>query len=200
MVPVRIWRRVTGALRLCELSAPRAACQPAPRPYDRFVPTLWLLRHAKSSWSDPKLPDRDRPLAPRGREAAYRLARYAASAGVRPRLVLCSPARRARETLDAMLAGLGAAVVLYEESLYRAGADELLARLREVPAGVESLLLVGHNPGLADLLARLGGAEARRTVGAKLPTGALARLELDGPWRELERAALAAYVVPRELP
>ena len=164
------------------------------------MPHLYLLRHAKSSWDDPTLADRDRPLANRGREATARLARYAERTGVRPQLALCSPARRTRETLDAMRGALGKRMqILYEEQLYMADVQELIDRLRSVPADVEAVIVVGHNPGMEHLLLRLGGHEAEREIGTKFPTGALATLEVDGPWERLEHARLVDYVVPRNL-
>ena len=165
---------------------------------------LYLLRHAKSSWDDASLPDHERPLAPRGKKAAKAMAGHLHREGVRPALVLCSSSVRARETFARIAKAIGKDVpVEFDEALYGAGAGELLERLRAVPAGVHSILLVGHNPavqGLALGLAR-GGAERAR-LEEKFPTGALATLELDvESWAEVEpgRGELAAYVVPREL-
>lgn len=161
---------------------------------------LYLLRHAKSSWEDARLDDRDRPLAPRGRRAAKQLAAYARRERIRPQLVLCSPARRTRETLEEILPALGRkAEVSFEDELYMADAGDLLARLRGIPDDVESVLLVGHNPGIQELLSLLAGHEAEGRVGDKVPTGALATLEHDGSWHTLRHAGLVDYVVPREL-
>ena len=165
------------------------------------MPELLLLRHAKSSWDDPGLSDAERPLAPRGRKAAKRLARYLEREGLRPELVLCSPARRTRETLEAILPALGSPEVGLEDGLYGADAGDLLARLRRIPARVRCAMLVGHNPALQDLVLDLcpGGGERRR-VEEKLPTGALAVLEVPA-WDALGpgRAALTRLVLPREL-
>ena len=162
--------------------------------------TVYLLRHAKSSWDEPGLADRDRPLAPRGRKAAKLVARHLDREGVRPELVLCSPARRARETLDRVLAALGSPEVVFDERLYGATDRELLARIREVPETVGSVLLVGHNPGLADLLALLAGSGLDRPD--EVPTAALATLTFDAAsWRDIGPGGgrLDGYVVPREL-
>ena len=161
---------------------------------------LHLLRHAKSSWDEPGLPDHERPLAPRGRKAAKKLARYLRDQEVRPDLVLCSSARRTRETLERTRSSLGEPVVEIEDGLYGAGSDDLLARLRGVPEGVGSALLIGHNPGLQDLALALAPSEPPLT--ARFPTGALASFALAGPWAQLgeAQAELTAYVVPRELP
>ena len=113
---------------------------------------LYVLRHAKSSWDDPTLRDRDRPLAPRGRKAAKRIARWAAKHGVRPELVVCSNAVRAQETLRRVLPGLGEPAVWIEVTLYAAGVETLLQRVRALPKEVDSVMIVGHNPGLMELL------------------------------------------------
>lgn len=158
---------------------------------------VWLLRHAKSSWDDPTLADHDRPLSPRGRKAAKRMGSWAAGNGVRPDLVLCSSALRARATLDLVRAGLGNPEAEFDMALYHAPADDLLVRLRTVREAVTDLLLVGHNPALHDLACLLAppGLEA-------FPTGALAefRLAID-TWPEVCAgcALLGALVLPRSL-
>ncbi len=165
---------------------------------------MFLLRHAKSSWADPALADHDRPLAPRGRRAAKRIADYVRSEGVRPALVLCSSARRARETLTELNEALGdQAEVLVTDDLYGADAGEILHRLGEVDQNIASVMIVGHNPGLHDLALELtgdGAAAAISQLHTKFPTGALATLHV-GPirWGELGagQAYLASLVLPR---
>ena len=169
-----------------------------PRLETQAVKRVWLLRHAKSSWDEPELADHDRPLAPRGRKAAKRMARWASDNGVRPELVLCSTALRARATLDLVLDGLGEPEVAIERRLYHAWADDLLERLRGVSAGVDGVLLVGHNPGLHELARLLSppGPDG-------FPTGALAELRLAiDAWPAVQPgcAELAWLVVPRSLP
>jgi phosphohistidine phosphatase len=166
--------------------------------------TLYLLRHAKSSWDDPELPDRERPLAPRGRRAAKRIAKHLVRDGIEPELVLCSPAVRARGTLELVQPAFaeGTAVRL-EPGLYGASVDGLLELLRRVPDDVASVMLVGHNPGLQDLALELASSGAELTrLEEKFPTAALATitLETDG-WSTLSRAdaVLTAYVVPKQL-
>lgn len=158
--------------------------------------TLYLLRHLKSSWDEQALADRDRPLAPRGRKAGKKMARHLEKAGAAPELVLCSPALRTRETLDAVRGALGEPEVRFDERLYAAWEDELLDVLRGVEPGVGSVLVIAHNPGLEDLAAALTGVRQE-----KFPTGALATLSFDGEWADLESGAceLAAFVVPRGL-
>ena len=163
-----------------------------------MVKRVWLLRHAKSSWDDLGLADHDRPLAPRGRKAAKRMARWASDNGVRPELVLCSTALRARATLDLVVHALGDHEIEIEEGLYHASGAELLERLRTVRVSVTEVLLIGHNPGLHELAGLLAppGPEA-------FPTGALAELRLAiDTWPEISPgcAHLEGLLVPRSLP
>jgi phosphohistidine phosphatase len=170
------------------------------------VKDLFLLRHAKSSWADTSLPDHDRPLAPRGTKATRALARHLRESNVRPALVLCSTAVRARQTLDGVSASLGDDVdIWFEDDLYGATDDELLDRVRRLPAAVPSVMVVGHNPGLEDLaLTLIGGGDERALahLHTKFPTGALASLLLPADWKNLGagEARLTGYVVPRDLP
>lgn len=160
---------------------------------------LHVLRHAKSSWDDPGLEDHERPLAPRGRKAGKRLAKYLRREGIQPELVLCSSSRRTRETLELIRSALGDAVIVIEGGLYASDCDRLLTRLRELPETAGSVLIIGHNPGLQDL-ARTLAPEATR-LAEKFPTCALATFALDAPWPLLgdAPATLVSYVVPREL-
>jgi phosphohistidine phosphatase len=163
--------------------------------------TLYLLRHAKSSWDNPALPDRERPLAPRGLRDAKRIAKHIGRLGITPALVLCSTALRTQETLDLLRPMLADAAVQVEEQLYCASSETLLERIRSVPDEVGSVLLVGHNPGLQDFALELAwsGLELER-LKAKFPTAALATLAL-GHWSKLSPgdAELVAYVVPKQL-
>lgn len=163
-----------------------------------------MLRHAKSSWAQPGLPDADRPLAPRGRRAAGVLAAHLAAAEVRPAVVLCSPSLRTRETLAAILPALvGTLEIRIERELYGAGAAQLLDRLRQVPNRASSAMVIAHNPGTQDLaLALASRGPALAGLGEKFPTGALATLELDiERWRNLDygMATAVALVTPRSL-
>ena len=166
------------------------------------VKRLWLLRHAKSSWEDPNLPDPDRPLAPRGRRAAELLAAHLAASDLRPGVVLCSSSLRTRQTLAAILPALGDALqIRIERELYGAGAAQLLERLQRLPDGVSSAMLIGHNPGIQDLaLALAAGGPARAGLREKFPTGALATLELDAErWRDIDNGTVTTLVTPRSL-
>lgn len=158
---------------------------------------LLLLRHGKSSWDEPGLADHERPLAPRGRRASRRMGRYLRREGIAVDLVLCSSARRARQTAE--LADL-AGELRIESGLYAASAEQLLARLRTLPDAVRTAMLIGHNPALHDLAAGLAG-EAGGLSDRKFPTAALATLRFTGPWTGLEwgGAALVSFVRPKDL-
>jgi phosphohistidine phosphatase len=164
---------------------------------------LFVLRHAKSSWDDAGLEDHERPLAPRGRRAVGVIASHMSARGIEPELVLCSSSRRTRETLDGIAVG---GEHLIEPALYSASTEELLDRLRELPENFSSAMLVGHNPAVQMLVLRLtnhdgGGFDdpIRDAVKRKFPTGALATLAFDCPWRELApgRARLEEFVTPK---
>jgi len=167
---------------------------------------LFVLRHAKSSWNNAYLADFDRPLAPRGQRAAEAMADHVASLDRPPALVLSSTARRAQDTLEPLRDRLPAGTeVRLLDDLYGADAHDLLAVLRQVPDDVTSVMVVGHNPGLEDLvraLGRDGDAGLIARVHAKFPTAALATLAFDGPWTTLgsgDPARLEAFVVPGDL-
>ena len=169
------------------------------------VKTLYLLRHAKSSWADLELADHDRPLSPRGHKAAQAMATVLTRARPLPMVILCSSALRALQTLEPILAALDPPAELrVEQRLYGADVPDLLGLLRELPEDRSAALVVGHNPGLQDLAVELadeGGAEDLRRLREKFPTGALATLGSGGQWAELGagRAYLAGLVLPREL-
>ena len=168
--------------------------------------TLILMRHAKSSWKDVTLEDHDRPLKKRGRRATPRMARWLAARGPLPDRVLCSSARRARETLDLMRAAtpeLPEAEIL--PALYKAAPAALLDALRRQPEESGRLMLIAHQPGLGELL-RLLARDVRRPEDRRafetFPTAALAVLEADiAAWSGLGPGTveLAAFVAPREL-
>ena len=159
---------------------------------------LYVLRHAKSSWDDPGLDDHERPLAPRGRRALKILSEYLGEASIRPDLVLCSSARRTRETLEGIELG---GRHLIESGLYGAGPGALLGRLKEIPGEVSSAMLIGHNPAVHLLILRLAGAGDLAEVQRKFPTGALATLSFECGWAELGpgRARLTGFVRPKQL-
>ena len=167
--------------------------------------TLFLLRHAKSSWDDPEVADHARPLAPRGVKAATRIARHLRAVDIRPDLILCSPARRTRQTVELLDPALGSDTeISIEDGLYGASAGELLERIRQVDSSHSTVMVIGHNPGLEDLAIELAGdgdEPALAQLQTKFPTAALATLEFAAQWEELGpgQASLTSMVLPREL-
>ncbi len=164
--------------------------------------SIYLLRHAKSSWDDPAEADFDRPLAKRGLKAAAAMAEHFLRSDIRPALILCSPARRTRQTAE--LLGLGEP--LYDPRLYEASGLGLLACLKAVARETPSVLLIGHNPGLRNLALLLAkakpGSAAWDRLAEKLPTGALVCLGADiDDWRNLAmgRCSLDGLVRPKDL-
>jgi phosphohistidine phosphatase len=153
---------------------------------------LLLVRHAKSSWDDDALSDRERPLAPRGVAALPTMREHLARRQTSVGLVLCSPARRAIDTLAGIRPSLPAdAEVSVEDGLYGATAFDLLERLRTLDDAVRGVMVVGHNPTLqrlGELLAGSGAPAALEQLGAKFPTGAIATLGFGGEWPALDRA------------
>jgi phosphohistidine phosphatase len=160
---------------------------------------LVLIRHAKSSWDDVSLADRDRPLAARGRKAVVRMRDHLASLRIRPDLVLCSSARRTRETLEGVWGAFDPSTdVQIDDRLYGAGAASLLDRLTEIGDSAACVVLVGHNPGLADLLELLVARNDDPAV-ESVPTGAIATLSFEGSWPSLApgNASLDDFWRPR---
>ncbi len=165
---------------------------------------LVVLRHAKSDWPA-GVADQDRPLGRRGRRDAGAAGRWLADHGSLPDLVWCSPARRTRETWDGLSSELGPedpVEVRFDERVYDAGLVDLLAVLRDTPADRGCVLLVGHNPGVQELvlsLAKHDSDEARALAAAKYPTSALAVLDLDTGWSAVTPGCgvLTSFAVPR---
>jgi phosphohistidine phosphatase len=169
------------------------------------VKRVYLLRHAKSSWDDPTLNDHERPLAPRGEKAAKRMGRHLRDLGVQPDEVVCSPAVRARQTLERLRPFLDRNVkVDFEPAIYGAGPDQLLTRLRQVPDAVGSIMLIGHNPGLQELAVSLvDDHDANRAhLAEAFPTAALAALAVPvEAWASIRpgQAHVEHFVLAREL-
>ena len=167
---------------------------------------LILIRHAKSSWSDPDLADHDRPLNQRGRMAAVLMGAWLAERGHRPEVVLCSSSLRTQETaarLRMALPALPEPVV--RADLYHADPADMLRVVQATPEAVSTLALIGHQPGLGAFTRRLATADTPASclrAYQKFPTAACAVLEHDGAsWADLAfgAARFVAFAVPREL-
>ncbi|MFF7144078.1 SixA phosphatase family protein [Streptomyces nodosus] len=164
---------------------------------------LLVLRHAKSAWP-PGVPDHERPLAPRGCRDAPAAGRALADTDCLPDLALCSTAVRTRRTWELASAQWGTPPpVRFEPRLYAADGSELLQVVREVPTSVRTLLLIGHDPGLPELILGLAGDGLDDTldrVRVKFPTSAIAVLAWHGAtWDSLAPGAalLTDVIVPR---
>ena len=165
---------------------------------------LHLLRHAKSSWKDRHLADRERPLNGRGREACKLIATMLPRAGVRPDAVIVSPALRTLETYDLIKGGLrGDSEQWTEERIYGASTDTLLEVIQELPEAVGEALVIGHNPAIESLALMLAGdaGSGAAQMRQKFPTGAMASFAIAAPWLRLRPtvAALERFVRPKDL-
>lgn len=167
---------------------------------------LMIFRHAKTEKSAPGMRDRDRPLAARGLKDAPKMGAYMARHKLVPRHALVSPSRRTRETWDGLAGALPAGIpVFYEDRLYDATPEEIMAVVKETPATIGTLIVVGHNPGLhetARLLIAAGDVEARERLNEGLPTSGLAVIDFPGDdWDKLHPRGgrLERFVTPRLL-
>lgn len=163
-----------------------------------------LLRHAKSAWPD--VPDRDRPLAKRGRRDAPVMGRWLRDHGYLPDVVVCSVARRTRQTWELVAPELGGSPsVTFEPRAYEASALTLLYLARELPSAGRAALLIGHNPAIAELATSLtespAGDGASPSPGITFPTAAVAILEFAGEWPDLApgQARLLDFAAPADL-
>jgi phosphohistidine phosphatase len=159
--------------------------------------TLYLLRHAKSSWSDSSLRDFDRPLNDRGRQSAELIGKQLAAEKLIDPLLICSPAVRTRETAEFVLKNANVrAEERFDERIYEASLRDLLQVVSEIPDDEQVVIMIGHNPGFEELLAFLTG-EARH-----MPTCALAKIKFDiASWRDVNagKANLEWFITPNDL-
>ncbi|QQS39851.1 MAG: histidine phosphatase family protein [Acidobacteriota bacterium] len=158
--------------------------------------TLFVLRHAKSSWDHPELSDFERPLNKRGEKAAPFMGELMRSKGLVPDLIVSSPANRAKTTarLAAEAGGFEAGIEL-DERIYGAGANTLAYIIADFDDSADTAMIVGHNPGFEDLVGALTGEHPR------FPTAALAVIDLDVTvWSETERGkgTLRDLFIPKE--
>ena len=167
---------------------------------------LILLRHAKSAWDNSSTADIDRPLSSRGRKAAPLIGAHLGRRGLIPGLVLCSSAKRTVETLDLVSAGWPSKPIVKKlKSLYLAMPREMLRKVQAVGTEAECVMLVGHNPGIADLASWLtgeGDAAQRANLARKFPTGAIAVIEFNvEDWRDAdaETGRLVEFTTPKQI-
>lgn len=176
---------------------------------------LVLVRHAEAA--GPGVPDHDRPLARRGRRDAPAVGRWLRDAHCVPDQVLCSTARRARETWQLAAVALGAAVpVIFDHDIYGASPAGLIGIIRGAPSAAGTVVVVGHDPAVRVLALVLAGPVTDAVGGsaggalapdvldrmrARFPAAAIAVLEVSGPWSQLGpgRARLTGFVTPGEI-
>ena len=168
---------------------------------------LTLLRHAKSGWDDPVARDFDRPLNAKGKRAARAVGHYLRDQHLRYDRIAGSPAVRVVETLEELGAALGETIApAWDKRIYLASGVTLLDVVHDTPEEADSLLMVGHNPGLEDLILMLvpdrAGDEARDQVEEKFPTASVAEIEFDvDRWEDVKTGGgrLVRFVRPRDL-
>ncbi|MGE3747800.1 MAG: histidine phosphatase family protein [Sphingomonadaceae bacterium] len=168
---------------------------------------LTLLRHAKSGWDDPVSRDFDRPLNGRGKKASETIGRWLKSQEISFDYIAASPAVRVVETIDHVAIGYGETMApVWDKRAYLASASSLLDIIHEAPDDSDTMLLVGHNPGLEDLILLLvpdqTGDDARDAVEEKYPTASLAEIDFDVPhWADVKAGGgkLAYFKRPRDL-
>lgn len=162
---------------------------------------LILTRHAKSSWDDPMTPDHDRPLNDRGKAAAADLGQWLASRDYIPGEVMCSDALRTRKTFSGIAPALpGTPVLELKPALYHAGPDVMMAVLRHASADV--VMMIGHNPGIAEFAARLVAHPPVNPEFARYPTGATLVADFDvGDWEQVSfgTGVTVDFTIPREI-
>lgn len=148
---------------------------------------LLLLRHAKSDWSTGASSDYERPLNPRGLKAAPKVGRWLADEQLLPDRVISSPAVRAVTTTELVCAELAIPVskIIWEPGIYEASLLDLLKVIQDIPADFQRVLLVGHNPGLENMVAHLTGYRAVEHEEISMPTAAVARFKLSVVWPEI---------------
>lgn len=168
--------------------------------------TLTLLRHAKSGWDDKVTRDVDRPLNGKGKRAAATVGRHWRSLGLEFDHVIASPAVRVQETIAELVTGYGEDIAPAEDRrIYLASAVTLLDVIHELPENASRVLMVGHNPGLEDLVLMLVPDKAtdglRDTVEEKFPTASTAEMTFDGAWADIVQnsARLTRFIRPRDL-
>jgi len=172
---------------------------------------LFILRHAKPSWNDPRLEDIDRPLTEEGKQDSIALGQYMARENMIPDIILCSSAVRAVQTLDGIIAGLDDRLlpdheIARDKGMYLTGAGSLYEKIKGVPERFDTILLIAHNPDVHNLAVNLiqdGPADHIQKLHQGYPAGALCVLECPcNRWGQLElgKNRLEMFLSPRDLP
>lgn len=169
--------------------------------------SLLLLRHAKSSWDDVSLDDFDRPLNARGKKAAPMVGQWMLDRKLSPQLIICSGARRTRETLGFILPFMrGDQDIRIEDGIYNAdGANDLLDRLHSIGKEAATVMVIGHNPAMQDLAIGLCGSgdpDDLHQIAIKFPTASLAEIDFKATdWSNVAAGTgiLKSLVLPRRM-
>ena len=161
---------------------------------------LMLMRHAKSDWSDESLADFDRPLGARGKRDAPKMGQWLCDANLLPDYVICSTAKRAKQTWRRVKA-VFPETHTYEEhftdAIYEAPSSQVIEQLKHLPKSAKKVLLIGHNPGLEDVIQHLTQVDSPEslTEGRKLlPTAAIAQFIIGEKWTDVAEAGAAKFI------
>ena len=164
---------------------------------------LYILRHAKSDWDSGAESDFDRPLAKRGKKDAPAMGKWMAKQHLKIDYITSSPAERAKQTIYAVVKELGIAKkeIHFTEQIYMANLESLLKILEKTPKEAKHVMLVGHNPGLDDLLQHLVKDAPLTDSGKLMTTACLARINLPKDWSQLQRhcGILISLTRPRDI-
>jgi len=174
---------------------------------DKATKTIYLVRHAKSSWNNPALSDFERPLSRRGMADAQRVASELAHRQWVPEKMIASPAQRAKQTCYAFCEGVNCPPenVTWEPALYGAYTITVLQQLTHLPEALNSVMLIGHNPAMEDCLEHLCDAalleKLRQANGKLFTTANVARLRFSAPWKDIvmQQADLESLIRPKAL-
>jgi phosphohistidine phosphatase len=164
---------------------------------------LYILRHAKSDWDSSAQSDFERPLAKRGKKDAPAMGEWMAKQKIKIDYIASSPAERAKQTVYAVVKELDIAKkeIHFNDKIYMASLESLLRVLGEIPKKANKVMLVGHNPGLDDLLQYLVKDPPLTESGKLLTTACLARITLPQDWTQLQRhcGSLIDLTRPRDI-
>ncbi|MCP4935920.1 MAG: histidine phosphatase family protein [bacterium] len=168
--------------------------------------TLTMLRHAKSSWGDPLLRDKNRPLNARGKSQAQQMGEHLSQQRIDPNLIICSSAKRARQTLKQVSKKWQTdAQAVFEDQLYLASSSTIVSLLEKYGNNADHIMIIGHNPGfhkLASSLADTGNANDLVNLSQRYPTGTLCVIKSNAKqWRNIdnEPGELASFTSPKSL-
>lgn len=166
---------------------------------------LLIMRHAKSDWHSNAVSDIDRPLNKRGLRDAPRMAQWMTSQNLKPNLLLCSPALRARQTASAIIEQLELedSSVIFDKKLYLASVETLMTIIRQVDDRIQSVMIIGHNPGLENLAMSLSNDDLPiQSNGGLMTTANLFQFRFNTSWKDLQRneAQFVQLMRPKQLP